>query len=361
MTGNLHCNLIFLPFLLDCVIICIIYIRRLVVEMELNSRMEGNEEILDRIARKEKIHPYLSKLVKLVKSGKGKLSVDGFFDGKCPVLIVANHLSIEDIPTLMQALKEHFFVLVSDEDKNTLNGYFLEAFGVKWVSRLNKESRVEAKETIVEYLKNGARFAEYPESTWNLSPNLLMLPMNYGCIDMANIANVDILPVVSSFEDGKRNVKIGELFAPTENLKESIQKLRDNMATMVYEHLEEQYAESEKKRNVYTMMVDGEEYKYEKRDDIPSDYWDKYVSELYDQYDRAKKDKDGVREFESQFIFEPKDDAHRFFQIFNSVIVDNGQSVRRITSEADGYNQTEYSKFFGYGYNECNYKKVLKK
>ena len=68
-------------------------------------------------------------------------------------LIVANHLCIEDIPTLGQAVQDHIFVLVSDEDKKTLDGLALSLNGVQWVTRLDKESRKMASQNAVNILK----------------------------------------------------------------------------------------------------------------------------------------------------------------------------------------------------------------
>ena len=92
------------------------------------------------------------------------------------------------------------------------------------------------------------------------------------------------------------------------------------------------------------------------------------LNKKYDENSRARKDKDGVRKFESQFIFTPKTDDYSFFQVFNSIIrEENGELlVKRISSEKDGYNGTfqdeiDYNNFFGYGYNEKILKLQLKK
>lgn len=141
------------------------------------------------------------------------------------------------------------------------------------------------------------------------------------------------------------------------------------MGTMLYNEIQRYYNENADKPNVYKMMIDGEIYYYEKRDELDPYYWENYVSKLYDAYPRAKKDPEGVREYESQFIIEPKNDAYEFFIIFNSSIRfdKNGNIlIKRITSEKNGYQGTtsddiDYDKFFGYSYNEINYKKKLLK
>ncbi len=314
---------------------------------------------------KKVLHPILLKLMRFKR--KGKLDVEGEIKDDTPTLIVANHLCINDIPALAEAVKKHFYILVSDEDKNTFSGKLLELNGVRWVTRLDKEDRKSSKDDMVSSLKEGISFAMHPESTWNLSPNLLVLPMNYGCVDIANLSNSKIVPVVTTFTDDKRYSTIGDAYYPSSDLISSIDELRDIMATMVFEQMEKYYEEHKNNSNIYSMEIDGNTYYYEKRDSISPDYWNQHISQLYNEYARARKAPDEVREFESQFIFEPKTDDYAFFQIFNSSIRydENGNMlIKRITSEKNGYDGTgkmdeDYGKFFGYGYNEVNYKKTL--
>ena len=311
----------------------------------------------------EKIHPLLLKLFSSKTSGE--IILDGKLPEGGPFLIVANHLCIQDIPHLAQALKKHFYLLVSDEDKYNIDGLGLALNGVKWVHRTDKESRQKASEGILEILALGKDFVMYPEATWNLSPNLLMLPMNYGCIRIAIDASVPIVPVVTLFSDGERHTKIGEAFYPSDDLEKSIDLLRDKMATLFYEEIFEYYERNYLKNDkIYLDVINGEKYYYEKREDIIDGYWDQHVDKLYNQYSRARKDKSGVMEFESQFIFTPKSDDYAYFQVFNSLITTFGGDikVKRISSCKNGYYEENFDKdHFGYGYNKHVLKKQLKK
>lgn len=320
-----------------------------------------NSNVLKNYKIKELIHPLLMKV--LTSKVTGELKVEGSLPEEGNYLIVANHMCIEDIPTLAQALNKHFYLLVSDEDKGTIDGLGLELNGVIWVHRTDKESRQNASKDIVEVLKNGKNFAMYPEATWNLSPNLLILPMNYGCIRIALEANVPIVPVVSFFDSDSRHTIIGEKFYPSNDLTTSISDLRDVMATMVFNEIEQRYKNNKEISNVYSDIIDGVEYYYEKREDIDRDYWEEYFNNLYNSYGRAKNDKSGVREFESSFIFTLNNDSYNYFQLFNSSIkyIDGKMIIKRISSEFNGYNDSEYKENFGYGYNEKVLKKELKK
>lgn len=310
---------------------------------------------------KELIHPLLIKTMKTKTTGE--LTVEGKFPEDENCLIVANHFCIEDIPTLGQAVGKHFYLLVSDEDKNTIDGLGLELNGVEWIHRTDKSSRIQASENIVEILKQGYNFAMYPEATWNLSPNLLMLPMNYGCIRMALLANVPIVPVVTLFMDDGRHTIIGDKFYPTDKLEDSIRDLRDIMATLIYVEIEKEYQKKKGQPGIYSMIIDGEEYLYEKRENISKEYWEENINSRYNAYPRAREDKNGVREFESEFIFTPNKDSQTYFQVFNSKTRElNGKTlIKRISSENNGYNNGElYKEYFEYGYNEKVLKRQLK-
>ena len=317
---------------------------------------------------KEIIHPKLINMMK--QKTTGDLVVDGSFPIDGNYLIVANHACIEDIPTLGQAVGKHFYLLVSDEDQKTIDGLGLELNGVQWVKRTDKISRENAYNNIIEILKIGKNFAMYPEATWNLSPNQLMMPMNYGCIRISLESGRDILPVVSFFTSEKRYTKIGVPFRPSDNLVESIDELRSIMATMMYELMEKYYSEQFKfNTNVHCDLVGGIEHYYEERTELQERCWDENIGSRYSVYKRAKDDMPGVREFESQFIFTPKDEAHSFFQEFNSrmYIDKNGNTVvQRITSENNGYQGITFGEAtpkdsFGFGYNETKLKKIRKR
>ncbi len=316
---------------------------------------------------KELIHPFLVKMMS--SKTTGDLTVYGNFPKDKNYLIVANHYCIEDIPTLAQAVKEHFYLLVSDEDKRTLDGVALDLNGVEWVHRTDSDSRKQAYHNIVEILKRGKNFAMYPEATWNLSPNNLMLPMNHGCIRIALEAGVDIIPVVTYFADNKRYTKIGQPFHPNNNLIESINSLRDQMATRMYELMKKSYLNLYLNDDkVLSTGIDDERYFYEERNKIDNNYWDKNIYDRYSAYERAKKDMTGVREFESQFIFASKEEKDQYFQEYNSIITKNENGdiiVKRISSEKNGYNGPTFGEekeksSFGYGYNEKVLKKVKK-
>ena len=230
------------------------------------------------------IHPVVIKVLSLRR--KFKLEIQGAIPKGQQFIFIANHFCIDDIPTLGEIIGDHIYVLVSDEDKGTPDGLALDLNGVVWTNRLDKEARKKSRDGLLRHLKLGHSIVMYPEATWNLSPNLPMLPMNFGCISLSLETGVPILPIYLHFTDGVCYVDINEPFYPSENKVESIGNLRDIMATSAWKYFE----------------LD----EHLQRKFLDMNYWEENIAERYSNYGRAQKDPAGVRAYEAQFIFRPK-------------------------------------------------------
>lgn len=304
------------------------------------------------------IHPLMYNIFSLINKNLN-IRNDNKYSGT--VLFVGNHVGIDDIPILAQAVKNHTYFLVSDEDKYTLNGLGLTLNGVIWIKRTNKEDRAKTSQIVCDFLKHGYCVAMYPEATWNLSPNNLVLPLNWGCIKIALQSKVPIVPVTTLFKGNTSYTHIGLPFNPSENAKKSTDDLRDIMATMLYEQLQQYYQDHKNDHNIYSIKINNQVYYYEKRSEIPTDFWSENIHKRYIKYKRSKKNPLAVRIYESQFIFENKDESYRFFQIWNSSIrldKNGNMFIRRISSERNGYCESEWLESFEYGYNE-KYRQLL--
>lgn len=142
-----------------------------------------NEFLIAKSRFVEIIHPLIFKVFSGVQ--KYNLKIDGAVPEKGNYIYIANHFCVNDIPTAAQVIQKHVFALVSDEDRHKLDGLFLELNGVIWTSRTDKIMRSKSRDEVVWHLKRGENVLMYPEATWNNSPNLLMLPMNYGCVTIS--------------------------------------------------------------------------------------------------------------------------------------------------------------------------------
>lgn len=229
------------------------------------------------------IHPLIFKFLPLFR----KYSLE--IEGKIPeqqCLFIANHFCVHDIPFATEVIGKHTYVLVSDEDKNTLNGLALSMNGIIWIHRTDKQDRIRARNDVIEYLNSGCNILMYPESTWNLTASLPMLPMNWGVIGISKETKVPICPMYLLFDEKKCFVKIGEPFLPVLDDAKEIERLRDKMATMCFDLMEK--------------------IPIALRCDVPDNYEQASVDNRYNEYTRAKKDPQGVRKYESQFIFQSK-------------------------------------------------------
>ena len=236
----------------------------------------------------EKVRRFIHPLVIKVLSARRtfKLEVTGEIPQNQQFIFVANHWCIDDIPTAGEVIGRHVYVLVSDEDRGTLNGLALDLNGVVWTNRLDKVERARSKEALIRHLHLGHSILMYPEATWNLSPNLPMLTMNYGCVAISLETGVPILPIYFHFADDVCRVSINEPIYPSEDKVKSIEMIRDSMATAAWKFIEKEPLVCRK--------------------DLDCNCWEENIAMRYAKYDRAKKDPVGVRLYESQFIYRPK-------------------------------------------------------
>ena len=247
-----------------------------------------NEFLIAKSRFVEIIHPLIFKVFSGVQ--KYNLKIDGAVPEKGNYIYIANHFCVNDIPTAAQVIQKHVFALVSDEDRHKLDGLFLELNGVIWTSRTDKSMRRKSKDEVVWRLKRRENVLMYPEATWNNSPNLLMLPMNYGCVTISQETAVPIIPLYLFFhkESNTCYVKIHKPFVPFDDRVESINKLRDIMATTAFNYMEKYNASTRAK-----MVVENFD-------------WDNEVRLKLLEYRRSRKNPDDVRKTEEQYIFKSK-------------------------------------------------------
>lgn len=185
---------------------------------------------------KDRLHPFMMMLTKT----KITYRVDtentyAPIDGK-PIIFVANHSAFQDVPLSLRATKRRSYILLGKQSLLFLDWFFFVTTGTMWVDRKIKEDMAAAKDAMLEYLAKGQSVLWYPEGTWNLTANQLMLPMKWGIIDVAQKANAQIIPMVLDYDRTAHicKVKFGAPMADDalENKSEAIRNLRDTMATL---------------------------------------------------------------------------------------------------------------------------------
>ena len=171
------------------------------------------------------------------------------------------------------------------------------------------DDRKNVKEVERQVLNTGNDIMKFFEASWDLFPNLLVCNGYYSLVQTAVDTNALVIPVIYEqpvdFDMNDKNIyiKFGkpidylekygvddnvktEIKLTHEEKKEGIQELRDQLATLLYEILEEHCAV--------------------RRKDIPKDYWEKYkkhvLSEWYFNEDDINK-----KHFVDKTITEQKD------------------------------------------------------
>ena len=132
------------------------------------------------------VHPLLLLIthafpVKVIKLN----SVDWTVDDK-PVIFSANHSNSNDFPVLVQSIRKRCFALA---DYTMINDPVVclstRMNGCVYVDRKSKKSTANAFEQCVEGVKNGYNMVVFPESTWNLTKSLPVLPRYWGDVKIA--------------------------------------------------------------------------------------------------------------------------------------------------------------------------------
>lgn len=303
-------------------------------------------------------------------------------DGK-PIMYLATHMCKYDIEIVMELIKQHAHLLSGTEDRmlESLEGTLLGLNGVNYVDRKDPVDRNLAIKKIDKDLKNGVNVLVFPEGTWNIDQNQLLLPISYSVIEKAIINDAPI-EMVAFDQEGKeiitnfggrlnidkyRNsikkidetIKNIEATLLNENNKEKLvlvkeeitllQKerknqlielaniVRDALATLKWETMvyKEEYLQTNIKPKEYNQKElvrnnPNMDYNYyTKREDIPETYWGDAVADMVKEWFMT----DLLEE--SEYIYKPRDEAHKFFEEFNSreTYKNNKLVKERISSE----------------------------
>lgn len=205
-----------------------------------------------------------------------------------PVIFAVTHVGKFDIEVVSEAIQEHYYLLSGDFEhlQGIIDAPFLSLNGVIYFNEKVKSDRQSATKRMIDLLKQGGNLMYFPEGTWNLKPNLPMLPCFWGIVDIAKEGDAIIVPVACEQYGKHFKVNIGENFdmnlygGDTKEKSRAITDLRDVLATLKYEIWESE------------PMVN--------RRSLTGDEWDRYIS------DRLKEWKYFDEEYIEEMIYKPK-------------------------------------------------------
>lgn len=156
-----------------------------------------------------------------------------------PIIFAVNHSNCYDVPITATAVRRHVYVLVGKQRLGLLDRFFFSLNGIIYADRLDKNDTAAAKEALIAILRRGHSVCWYPEGTWNLTANLLVLPLKWGIIDVAKQADAQIIPVGLHYDRENKLCRImfGASLAGSilNNRKDAIEHLRDAMATLQWD------------------------------------------------------------------------------------------------------------------------------
>lgn len=187
---------------------------------------------------------------------------------KQPIIFAATHGFREDVEHTVVMAKRQAYMLNGSLSQvfKSMDGITAWLAGVILIDRTDKESRSAAKEKMIYALNQGASVIMYPEGTWNKSPNQLISGLFSGIYDVAKESGALVVPI-ATYRNGDKAYGIsGKAFDITSyDRGEGVTVLRDEMATMQYEMME-QYGRCKRS-----------DFPYGKEADM---YWKRYVDDL---------------------------------------------------------------------------------
>ncbi len=165
------------------------------------------------------------------------------------LLFAHNHQGILDNFVWIPTVDRHCLALHHSNVNKLLIACQLNT-GLVLVNKESKESRKNAKLDMIRLLLCGYSIAYFPEGTWNLSPNKLLLPMSYGFLDVARKANVPVIPVAHMYvydtKNGSKKIKkihtrYGKpiFISHIDNIEQKLEEYKESVATMLWNMYEQ--------------------------------------------------------------------------------------------------------------------------
>lgn len=159
-----------------------------------------------------------------------------------PVIYTVNHFCFADAPIMGRITPKRSYFFAGKQRLGFSDWLYFNLNGVIFVDRKDKEDMAASKQAMIAYLGKGRSILLFPEGTWNLTENQLMMPMKWGVIDVAKESGAQIVPTVLEYsrEEKRCFVRFGEPMAVSseDNKAEAIAALRDTMASMRWDFWE---------------------------------------------------------------------------------------------------------------------------
>lgn len=196
------------------------------------------------LATRRRLH-WLVLLIYTIKNHLGGFTYQLINDRRIrtnrPLIFAVTHVGKFDIEIISEAIKSHYYLLSGDYEhiQGTVDAMFLAVNGVFYFNERVKSDRRAVTDKMIAHLKAGGNLMYFPEGTWNLTPNLPVLPCYWGIVEIAQKSNAIIVPIAAEQYGKQFKINIGKnfdmnQFGPNEKGK-AIGELRDTLATLKFE------------------------------------------------------------------------------------------------------------------------------
>lgn len=243
------------------------------------------------LEQKQKIHGLILGIYK-IKNKLGGFSYQLLADKRTytnrPTIFVPTHIGKFDIENISEAIKSHYYLLSGDYEhiQGIIDAPFLGLNGVFYFNEKVKEDRQAVTKKMKAHLLNNGNLLYFIEGTWNLTPNLPVLPCYWGIIDIARETNAIIVPMGIEQYGKHFKINIGENFdvnnysTDIDGKALAIGDLRDALATLKWEIWETEHTTHDNLKN------------YD---------WQDYIDTRFSEWNGFNK------EYVQSLIFRPKD------------------------------------------------------
>lgn len=247
------------------------------------------------LEQRQKIHKYILSLY-TIKNKLGGFTHEIINDCRektnRPIIYAVTHVGKFDIEVVSEAIKDHCYLLSGDYEhiQGILDEPFIGLNGIFYFNEFVKEDRKKVTLEMIEHLKDGGNLMYFIEGTWNMTPNLPMLPCYWGIVDIAKKSNAIIVPVAADQYGKHFKINIGKNFDMNnyndtlDEKSKAITDLRDTLATLKWEIWETEQA---------------------KRTEIPENEWDNYIIERFKEWPYFNLD------YIDRLIYKPKNVTDR--------------------------------------------------
>ena len=189
---------------------------------------------------RNKIHQLLLKIViidRLFNHETVTILKDERVKNNHPKVFACTHIGGNDIQRTFEAIKDPAYLFLGDPQElyRNLEGLLLYLNGVICLETRDKIDRGIAKKRSIELLEKGGNLLIYPEGAWNISPNLPVMKLYKGAVNIAVKTKADLIPIAIEQVENHFYVSIGKniITSDMENIDTNLlnQTLRDAMAT----------------------------------------------------------------------------------------------------------------------------------